>query len=332
MSNSAQARKPYLAVLATGGTIAGRAASAVRPSDYAPGVLAIDQLLDSVPELAEFARIEGEQIANIGSEDMTEDIWLKLAAAANARLARPGIDGLVVIHGTDTMEETAYFLNLTVRAAKPLVITGAMRPANAPGADGPANLLNAVRLAASREAGGKGVLVCMNDGIGSARGTTKTSTSDLAAFRSPVTGDLGVMMDGKPMFYREPVRRHTADSEFGIDGVDALPRVEIVYGHAGQKRDLVDAAVAAGARGIVHAGVGMGMVHKNAKPALEEAAGRGVIVVCSSRTGSGLVPEGSKAPFVTADNLNPQKARVLLQLALTRTSDPAVVQKMFNTY
>ncbi len=326
---------PHIVILATGGTIAGKAADTAHSLHYDAGIVKIDDLLESVPGLAAVATISTEQIANTGSENMTDEIWLTLAAAANRYMADPNVDGIVVLHGTDTLEETAYFLNLTVRSYKPVVMTGAMRPSNALSADGPANILNAVQVAAAPESAGKGVLVCLNNSIAPAREVSKTNTADLATFRTPVFGDLGLVLNGAVSYYREPVRLHSVDSEFRIENCTALPRVEIIYGHAGQRHELVNAAVAAGAKGIVLAATGMGRIHNAVLPALQQAAQQGVVIVCASRTGSGLVLPGGKQAehgFVTADTLNPHKARVLLQLALTRTSDPADVQRMFNTY
>ncbi len=324
-----------IVILATGGTIAGQAPDASRSLQYTSGVMGVEQLVAAVPGLADAADLTCEQIANIGSENMSERVWLDLAAALNRYLADPGMDGAVVLHGTDTMEETAYFLNLTVASFKPVVLTGAMRPANALSADGPVNILNAVQLAASAEAAGKGVLVCLNGSIAAAREVTKTNTADPATFKTPVFGELGYILDGKPAFCREPVRLRGADSEFSLDGITELPRVEIIYGHAGQRPDMIHAAVAAGARGIVHAGVGMGRIHCDVLPALVRAVENGVTVVCSTRVGSGpVLADGEMAGygFVTADTLNPQKARVLLQLALTKTGERDAVQKMFDTY
>jgi len=326
---------PRIVILATGGTIAGHAADRARSMEYVSGALGANELLAAVPGLLSRAHIECETVASIGSEHMTDGIWLSLAVAVTRQLSRDDVAGVVVLHGTDTMEETAYFLNLVVHTEKPVVMTGAMRPANAVSADGNANLLNSVILAATPEAGGKGVLVCLNDSIGAARDVVKTNTTNLSAFASPVFGELGIIAGGVPVFYRSPVRLHGMASEFSVDTLAELPRVEIIYGHAGQRPELVDAAVGFGARGLVHAGVGMGNVHNDVIGALERAAKSGVPVVCSSRTGSGMVlPNGklSRHGFITADTLNPQKARVLLRLALTKTTDAPTIQRYFDIY
>ncbi len=332
--NDTRTTMPAIAVLATGGTIAGRASRPGSTVEYEAGCLDVDSLLEAVPGLHEIAALRCEQVANIGSQHMTEAIWLRLAASVDRALEDPGIAGVVALHGTDTLEETAYFLNLVTRGGKPVVVTGAMRPADAASADGPMNTLNAVRLAACGAAAGMGVLVALNDRIHAARDVVKSDTMDLAAFQSPGTGPLGRMVDGRPVFRRRPDKRHTADSEFRIGGLASLPRVEIVYGHAGQRREAVDAAAAVAA-GLVHAGVGMGHVHEAARPAFVDAMRKGVRVVCSTRVpagpvslDAGYVEEG----FISGGGLNPQKARVLLQLALTRTTDVGEMRRMFGEY
>jgi L-asparaginase type II len=328
--------KPAVLILATGGTIAGQAADEVKSSSYASGVLDVGSLLAAVPGLAAVAEVRGEQVAGIGSEDMTEEVWFKLATRLNRAARDPGVDGTVVLHGTDTMEETAYFLNLVVKTEKPLALTGAMRPANAVGADGPRNIFNAVSLAASRAARGMGALIVFNDRVFAAREATKLDAMNVDAFGSPGLGPLGCMVDGKAHLYRKSLRRHTSNSEFDVSGLETLPRVEIIYGHAGQRPELVEAAVRLGARGIVHAGVGAANIHVAVKPAIIEARRKGVAVVAASRTGGGTVParrdELGELGVVYPDNLNPQKSRVLLQLALARTSDPEAIQECFATY
>lgn len=327
--------KPLLAILATGGTIAAAPLQGSSITDYSSGKLSPADLLAAVPDVARHAVTRIEQISGIGSEDMTEEIWLRLLTAVKQELADFEVAGAVILHGTDTMEETGYFLNLTIDSDKPVVLTGAMRPAHASSADGPMNIFNAVRLAADPAAGGRGVLIAMNDSIHAARDVAKTDTLALDAFRSPDTGPLGRMVDGQPQFLRQTIRRHTTGSRFSSAVPEELPRVEIVYGHAGQRRDLVDAAVAAGARGIVHAGVGMGNIHRDVWPALTEAAAKGVAVACASRVGCGPVPEREamrRGGLLSASDLNPQKARVLLQLALTRTRDTREIQEIFDTH
>ncbi len=338
-SNAAIAEKPAalpnITILATGGTIAGSAPSSTETKEYKPGVFDISTLIKAVPGLEKIANISGEQIANISSSDMNNEIMLKLTLRVNELLSKEGVDGIVITHGTDTMEETAYFLNLTIKSDKPVVVVGSMRPATAMSADGPLNLYNAVVLAANKAAKGKGVLVALNERIHAARDVTKTNTTNVDTFKSPELGCLGFVMDGKVFFYRTVTRRHTVNTEFAIDSLKALPRVDILYGHENGTGDIVEAAVKAGAQGIVHAGAGDGSIFSTTKEALREAGKMGVIVVRSSRVGSGIITntaDDGKDRFVTSDTLNPQKARILLMLALTKTSDAKEIQRFFNEY
>ncbi|TMV49165.1 asparaginase [Paenibacillus mesophilus] len=328
-------RLPRVKVLAVGGTIAGIGTDDGRTTQYEAGVIGIGQLLEAVPQLRRLAEIGSAQVANIPSFAVTGDLWLSIASRVNEELAGDDCDGIVVTHGTDTLEETAYFLNLTVKSRKPVVVTGAMRPATALSADGPLNLYNAVALAASRSAEGRGVLITLNDAIGSARDMSKRHTTTADAFGQRDFGLLGWIVDGVPRFYYDSVRKHTIFSEFDVRGFAELPRVDMLYGHGDGGRELVEAAVAAGAKGIVHAGMGNGGIYPDTREALAEAAAQGVVIVSASRTGTGYVtakPADRLGRFVTSDNLNPHKARVLLMLALTRTSDPALIQAMFDIY
>lgn len=325
---------PVISVLATGGTIAGKASVAGSLAEYKSGVILAEGLLDALPELKDIAAIRCRQIANIGSEDMTPEVWLDLAHALAEDAADPEITGTVILHGTDTMEETSFFLDLLHAGDKPVVMTGAMRPADAPSADGPMNILNAVRIARHGDAPGRGVLVAMNDRIHRAANVVKTDTMNLDAFSSRGGGCEGRMVDGRPVFYR-PAAGDGRTPMFDLSAVVEIPRVEIIYGHAGQRRELVDAALATGAWGIVHAGVGMGNTHKDVRPALAEAAAGGVAVVCSSRVTAGpspLTESHRRDRFIAAGELNPQKSRVLLQLALTTTTDTAKIQKCFDRF
>lgn len=327
---------PRVVILATGGTIAGRGDSAEDVTNYRAGAVGIDELLAAIPEAGNYAHLVGEQYCSIDSKDMTDAIWLGLARRVEELLASPETDAVVITHGTDTMEETAYFLSLTVRSEKPIVLTGAMRPATAMSADGPMNLLDAVCVAACGKAVGMGVLVVMDGAIHAARDVTKTHTIGFGAFETPGLGCLGHVSEKRTDFYRVPLRRHTMHSEFDVSGLAALPYVKIIYGHAGDDGILVEAAVGAGAKGIVYAGTGNGSVHREAEKALAEASARGVVVVRSSHVGGGAVLSAEKsyeaAGFVEGDTLNPQKARVLLQLALTRTNDAREVQRIFREY
>ncbi|HVU25534.1 MAG TPA: asparaginase [Opitutus sp.] len=333
MSGSHQ-NLPRIRVLATGGTIVGAQSGG---DGYQPAVLSIDTLIATVPQLASLARLDAEPVAAIGSQDMDDAVWLKLAARTEKVLAEPDIAGVVITHGTDTMEETAFFLNLVVHSTKPVVLVGAMRPANAISADGPMNLYNAVAVAAHPDAAGRGVLVVANDEIHFAREVAKTNTTQLATFRATHRGLAGIVNAGRLHLYAPPVRRHTAASEFSVAGLATLPRVDIIYAHAGMGRELIDAAVRDGARGLVIAGVGNGNLAAPALAAAADAARAGVAVVRSSRTGGGVVErnieiDDDRLGFVVADELNPQKSRVLLMLALTRPRNSRELQEIFCAY
>ena len=323
-------------ILATGGTIAGSSGSQIDLTEYSAGSIGVQDLIDAVPQITQFANVGGEQICNINSSNITEDVWLKLAKRVNELLAADDTDGVVITHGTDTLEETAYFLNLTVKSSKPVVIVGSMRPATAISADGPLNLLNAVILAASKKAHGLGVLVLLNDEINAAREVTKTNTLCVQTFKTPDLGVLGYMLNAEPVFYRKPVRKHTADSEFSVAGLSQLPYVKAVYGQACDDRVLIDALIAHGAKGIVYAGMGNGNIHYLSEEALVDARQQGIAVVVSSRTGSGIVSETKEKwqqhRFVYSDNLTAPKARILLSLALTTTSDPSEIKRIFAEY
>ena len=328
---------PHVVILATGGTIAGTAASSTATVGYKAATVGVAELIAAVPELATVARVTGEQVFQIASENMTPAHWLILARRVNELLARPDVAGVVITHGTDTLEETAYFLDLVVKSDKPVVLVGAMRPATAISADGPMNLYNAVALAASPDAAGRGVMVCMNDRIDAARDVTKTSTVALDTFRSPEVGALGLMERGRPVFYRTTTRLHTTATEFDVANLKELPNVGIALAYAGSGRLEIDALAAAGVKGIVNAGVGDGSLSIEARAALVEARKRGIVVVRASRIPGGPVVRDGEADddaldFVVADNLSPQKARILLALALTRTSDTREIQRIFRRY
>jgi L-asparaginase/glutamin-(asparagin-)ase len=327
----------HVTILATGGTIAGSGATSTTTVGYTAATVGVERLIAAVPELAKVAQVKGEQVFQIASENMTNEHWLKLAKRVNVLLAQPDVDGIVITHGTDTLEETAYFLDLTVKSKKPVVLVGAMRPGTALSADGPINLYNAVLLAASQEAVGKGVLVAMNDQIHAARDVTKTNTSTPDSFKTPELGMLGYIQGNKPYFYHVSNRKHTADTEFDISKLDALPQVDIVYGYANVSPVALNALVGAGAKGIIHAGVGDGSLASKVAPALTAARKQGVLIVRSARVGQGIVARNGEAnddalDFVVSDTLNPQKARILLMLALTKTSDSKDIQRMFYTY
>jgi L-asparaginase len=327
---------PNVVVLATGGTIAGAAASDVQ-AGYTSGQVGVDQLLAAVPQAKKLAVLRGEQIANIGSQDMNDEVWLKLARRVNELVAMPDVDGVVITHGTDTIEETAYFLNLVVKSKKPVVMTAAMRPSTALSADGPLNFFNAVAVAANKDAAGRGVLVVINDWIHGASSLTKTSTTAVQTFLSPLRGLVGTVAYGEAEFYRGPVGRNTVDSEFSLEGVGSLPRVDIVMAYENVDGALIDAAVAAGAKGLVVAGVGNGNMTKAALDALAAQAKKGVVCVRSTRVATGRVGrdvevDDDKLALVASDDLNPQKARVLLRLALLKPRPLADIQRLFQEY
>jgi L-asparaginase len=324
-------------ILATGGTIAGTGSTSTTTVGYTAAKVGVDALIAAVPELKKVANVRGEQVLQIASENMNNEAWLKLAKRINQLLAQPDVDGIVVTHGSDTTEETAYFLNLVVKSDKPVVVVAAMRPGTAISADGPINIYNGVILAGSKEAVGKGVLVCLNDQINAARDVTKANTATADTFRTPELGFLGYMQDNKAHFYRESTKRHTANSEFDIANLDKLPQVDITYGYANATRVPVDAFVAAGDKGIVNAGVGDGSLADGVKAGLLEARKKGVIVVRASRTGNGIVARNGEVnddqtDFVVSDTLTAQKARILLMLALTKTSDTKEIQRIFYSY
>ncbi len=328
--------KANIVILATGGTIAGRGDSGTE-AGYTAGAVGVDALLEAVPQLGELAQVSGEQVANVGSQDMSDAIWLKLAGRVNDLLADDSVAGVVITHGTDTIEETAYFLNLVVRSEKPVVLTAAMRPATALSADGPLNIYNAVAVAADPESAGRGVLVVINDDIHGARGMTKTSTTDVQTFISPERGLIGTSLYGENRFFRYPYKRHTHESEFSVAGLEALPRVDVLYMHAGVSPDLVSAAADSGAQGIVIAGVGNGNMNREVTEAVKQATAKGVRVVRSTRVTRGFVGRNVETDddalgTVAAGELKPPQARVLLKLALLQDRDAAALQALFDQY
>ncbi len=334
--SAAQQKKPNIVILATGGTIAGAAATGTQAA-YTSGAVTIDAMLAAVPGIRDLANIKGEQISNVGSQDMTTDIMLGVAKRCNQLLAQDDVDGIVITHGTDTMEETAFFLNLVVKSGKPVVMVGSMRPSTAVSADGPLNLYDAVAVAGDPNAKGRGVLVVMNDWIHGAHSLTKTSTTAIQTFMSPLRGLVGVSTYGKNDFYNTPHWKHTTTSEFDITNVTKLPRVDIIFACADMSPDLIDAAAANGAKGIVIAGVGNGNMNKASLEAAQRVAKKGVVVVRSSRVVTGAVGRNvevndDEMGFVASDELNPQKSRILLMLALLKPRSTAELQNLFQTY
>ena len=332
----AQGRNANVMILATGGTIAGAAATGTQ-AGYTSGAVTIDTMLAAVPGINELANIKGEQVSNVGSQDMTLDILLNLAKRINELAKSPNVDGFVITHGTDTMEESAFFLNLTVKTDKPVVMVGSMRPSTAVSADGPLNLYNAVAVAADPAAKGRGVLVVMNDWIQGAHSLTKTSTTAVQTFMSPLRGLVGVANYGKNDFFTTPSWKHTTQTEFDIAQVTQMPRVDIIFASLDMSPDMIDCAVEKGAKGIVIAGVGNGNMNKASVQAAANAVKKGVVVVRSSRVPTGTVGRNvelndDELGFIASDELNPQKSRILLSLALLKTKSPHKIQTMFNTY
>jgi len=327
---------PNVTVLTTGGTIAGRGSSETG-SEYTAGKLSGEELIEALPELQNIAHITVEEISNVPSQDMTIEIWLKLAKRINEIFNQSECDGIVITHGTDTMEETAYFLNLTVHSEKPIVITGSMRPSTSISADGDINLYNAVAVAASKKSYGRGVLILMNDEIYNARDASKSNTVNVKTFINPNGGPAGYAHFGEVSYYYKIEKLHTLKSEFNIESFNILPRVEIIHGYADSNEIFVDAAINAGVDGIVFAGVGDGNGSSVTLNALKEAVEKNISVVISSRTGSGIIHRNSEYDFdeydfISADNLNPQKARILLMLALTETNNADKIQEYFYKY
>ncbi len=329
-------RLPNIHILATGGTIAG-AGNSTTGSNYTAGQVAIHELISAVPELNEIANITGEQIVKIGSQDMSDDVWLKLANYLNTLLKRQDVDGVVITHGTDTMEETAFFLNLTVKSNKPIVLVGAMRASTSLSADGPLNLYNAVVTAGAHESSGRGVLIAMNGLILGAHAAMKMNTIEVQAFQAPNSGALGYVFNGKVHYNQTTDKLHTTQSVFDITGLDRLPQVGIIYSYSNVESTALNALIYKGYQGIIHAGVGNGNIHKNLLGPLAEASKKGILVVRSSRVPTGPTTldaeiDDNKYGFVASQELNPQKARILLMLALTKTKDYKIIQDYFNQY
>jgi L-asparaginase type II len=282
------------------------------------------------------ASVKVEQIVNVSSTDVTIDNWLTIANRINAIFRDdPKVAGVVVTHGTNTLEETAFFLNLTVKFDRPVILVGSMRPASAISADGPLNLLNAIRTAVSPDARGKGVLAVLNDEINGARDVTKTNTYHLQTFRSRDVGIIGYADPDRIEYYRTPHRRHTVTSEFDLAAIGAMPHVSIIYIHTGTRPGEANAMVKMGAKGLVIAGSGAGSPGNVDNEVQAIAKSGSAVIVQSSRVGEGRIARHNNwywPGYVVADTLNPQKAALLLSLALTRTSDPAAIQRYFDEY
>jgi L-asparaginase len=332
--NQAEKTSPRIIILATGGTIAGSGASSVKAA-YTAGKVPIDDLLNAVPQIHDYGKITGEQIAQIGSQDMNVITWLKIAKRVNEIVKNNEADAIVITHGTDTQEETAYFLDLTIMSDKPVVLVGAMRPSTAMSQDGNRNLLDAVMVAANPKSQGKGVIVVSNEKVYDARDVTKTSTTNLETFQSRNFGPIGLIYDGKVSYYYQSLRNPS--KKFDVTKLNSLPQVEIVYGYADASATSVTAFVNSGVKGIVYAGMGNGNFGAPVGKALAEASKKGIIVCRSARTGSGRITlenevNDAELGFVVSDDLSAQKARILLMLSLTETSDRARIQQNFFEY
>lgn len=326
---------PRVAVIGTGGTISSVAESSLDVLDYPETgrKLEVAEILARIPETARFAECVPIPFRSVGSTSIGPTDWLEIGRTI-AGLG-PEVTGVVILHGTATLEETAYALSLTLKTEMPVVLVGAQRPASAVSSDAGMNLVAAIRTAASAEARGLGVLVVLNDEIHAAREVTKTSTYRLQTFRSPDMGVLGHADGDRLAFYRRPTRRHTLTSAFDLDALAGMPRIDIAYSYAGADGAAIEAFLAAGAQGLVSAGLAPGIPALGERAALERAAAAGIIVAQASRAGSGRVARRAylrEHGMVGADNLNPQKARILLGLALTQTRDPDAVQEFFDTH
>jgi len=331
-----QAQLPRVIILATGGTIAGAGTSADR-AGYTAGKIPIEDLIGSIPTVKKIANITGEQVASVGSQDMTTDIWKKLAVRANEIFAKNEADAIVVTHGTDTQEETGYFLDLLISSKKPVVLTGSMRPATAISADGPKNLYDAITVAVNPKSVGRGVLISFNEGIFDAREVMKLSTTKVNAFGSPNSGPIGQVYDGKVEYYSTSMREVNVNTPFVVKADTKLPRVDIVYMYADAPSDQIDMLVSKKVDGIVIAGVGNGNFNKAYMDAVKRAISAGVVVCRASRTPSGRVVledeiNDEQLGTIVSDDLTPQKARILLMLGLTKTKDRKELQKYFFMY
>ena len=332
----AQQALPNVVILATGGTIAGAGASAVNSATYAAAKVGVEKLIAGLPELSKVANVRGEQVFQVASESLTNDNLLTLAKRVSALSKQADVDGIVITHGTDTLEETAYFLTLTVHTSKPIIVVGSMRPGTALSADGALNLYNAVNVAGSKDAMGKGVLVTMNDNIDSGRDVSKNVNIKTNAFSSQ-WGPLGMIVEGRNYWFRAPVKRHTMNSEFDIDSINALPPVEIAMGYEGVSSVAIDAIAKSGAKALIHGGTGNGSVADRIVPNLQKARADGVIVIRSARVPDGFVIRNAEQPddkydWVVAHDLRPQKARILAMVALTKTNNTKELQRIFWEY
>lgn len=318
---------PNVTILGTGGTIAGSAAKSTDVTGYKAGEIAVTTLIEAVPQIVNIANVDGIQVANTSSSNINSEILLNMAKTANDLLAKE-TQGVVITHGTDTTEETAFFMDLVNQSDKPIVVVGAMRPATAISADGPMNLLNAVTLAASEEANGRGTMVILNDKIGAAYYISKTSSISMDTFKAHDQGYLGTFAGGEPRFYFEPAKV-TGKPSFDVSKLETLPKVDIVYSYQDMGPEVIEALIESGSQGLVVAGSGNGSVPKAVRDKISELNESGYPVVLSSRTGSGFVTPKEHA--IGSGDLNPQKARIMLMLALTKTEDLNDIAGYFGT-
>src|SRR6188508_1943473 len=330
------AQLPRVIILGTGGTIAGAGASADRAA-YTAGKIPIEDLIGAIPTVKKIANITGEQISSVGSQDMTIEIWKKLAVRINAIIKNKEAEGIVVTHGTDTQEETAYFLDLVIPSEMPVVLTGSMRSSTAISADGPKNLYDAITVAIDPKSKNRGVLVSFNEGIYDGREVMKMSTTFTNAFGSPNTGAIGHAYDGKVEYYANAVRERNPASPVVIKADTKFPRVDIVCMYADAPSDMIDMLVAKKVEGIVIAGVGNGNFNKAYMEAVKRAVAAGVIVCRASRTPSGRVVlhdeiNDDELGTIVSDDLTPQKARILLMLGLMKSKDKKALQEIFFKY
>lgn len=332
-----QQKLANVVILATGGTIAGAGASAANSATYQAAKVPVEQLIAGVPELKNLANVRGEQVFQIASESITNDNLLQLGKHVAKLAESDDVDGIVITHGTDTLEETAYFLNVVEHTDKPIVVVGSMRPGTAMSADGMLNLYNAVAVASNKESRGKGVLVTMNDEIHSGRDVSKSVNIKTEAFKSP-WGPLGMVVEGKSYWFRLPAKRHTINSEFDIQKISSLPRVDIAYGYGNVDDTTYKAFAQAGAKAIIHAGTGNGSVASRVAPTLQGLRKDGLQIIRSSHVNQGgFVLRNAEQPddkndWVVAHDLNPQKARILASVALTKTADSKELQRIFWEY
>ncbi len=328
--------KPNIAVIGTGGTIAGRGESAANTSAYACSVLTTDEILSAIPEAASLANLQAEQLLQIGSENFDNDHLLKIGKRVSEVLKDDDVDGVILTHGTDTIEETAYFLHLTLKSPKPVVVVGSMRPPSAMSSDASLNLYDAISVAIHPASRGKGTLVVANEEIHTARDVMKTNSFKLEAFRSPY-GALGYVVEGVPRYYRAPSRDHTIRTEWSIDALELLPKVDIVYAYGALEQEIIG-TVATDARGLIFAGTGNGNIAERIVEPLRAATRHGLQVVRASRTGHGVVIRNGAQPddeygWIVVDDQPPQKARILLMLALSSQShERPALQAAFYRY